>query len=353
MNRRSVRLASFYRRLLHLYPPQFRENYLEEMAAVFDLQLAAKGNLNSWQCLALAWRELIPLPGLLIAAYLRERKQKRMKTTLNRWFNQPDHGSWTELALTGVPYLLMGILPGIFSMIPAIKDLPSRYGIPILIPFILVLAGLGIIGLLTNLPRWSLVYAGILIALVPLMIMYIWINWGVFPSLGGWSRVSVTALNLTLFLALHFSLTGLLIWLSGKFELTSGFRQRVESDPSLLALLFYGGTFLIVLLNYDEIASGGYLHMLSSAVLALGAWGYLKAADPRSKLLALTGGLTIAAGVALIANLTLSIFPITSVVLGPISVPDPVIFVGMTWLVALIMIMLPPLVVRYSPAAEA
>ncbi len=110
---------------------------------------------------------------------------------------------------------------------------------------------------------------------------------------------------------------------------------------------------MIVLLNYDEIARGGYLHMLSSAVLALGAWGYLRAANLQNKLLVLTGALTIAAVVALIANLTLSNFPITSVDLGSVSISSPVIFVGMTWLIALVMILLPPLVVQTSPTAEA
>lgn len=276
-----------------------------------------------------------------------------MKPTVNRWFAQPDPGSWSELILAGIPFLLMGILPGLFSMIPAIKDLPPRYGIPILILMALILIALGIIGLLLKLPRWSLVYAGILITLAPLVIMYLWINWGGFPSLAGWGRVSITALYLALFLSLHFGLTGLLAWLSGKMKLTSELRHRLKSDPSLLALLFYGGTFLIILLNYDDIARGGYPHMLSSAVMVLGAWGFLKAANPRDKLLALTAGLTIATVLALIANLTLVDYPITPVTVGPVSVPSPVIFVGLTWLVALVMILLPPMVVQSSPAARA
>ena len=275
MSRYSDQTSSFYRQVLRLYPPGFREDYLEEMAAVFDLQLEYHRELSRWRTVRIALKELLPLPGLLIAAYLRERRHNPMKTTLNRWFARSDPGSCSELLLAGIPFLLMGMLPAIFSLIPGIKDLPPRYAIPILVLMALILVALGIIGLLVNLPRWSLVYAGILITLLPLLIIVFSINLKVVPTPAGWGSIPTTAAYLAIFLIVQFLLAGLLLWLSGKVNLTAGFYQRVKSDPSLLAFMFFGGAFLIMHIDYDDIAEGVYYMILSSAVMIVGACVFL------------------------------------------------------------------------------
>lgn len=66
-------LITFYRWILGLYPPNFREDYAGEMLLVFQMQLDDVPNLNLWHTLRIMWRELRPLPILLINAHLRER----------------------------------------------------------------------------------------------------------------------------------------------------------------------------------------------------------------------------------------------------------------------------------------
>lgn len=356
MNRRSVQLSRFYLQLLQLYPPSFREDYIEEMAIIFEMQLQTKGEISYWQAFSIALKELLPLPGLLITAYLRERRQKLMKTRFDRWVTHPDPGSWPELLLTAIPFILMGILPGLFSLIPTIKHLPSEISIPIIVIMALILAGLGLLGLLVNLPRWVLTYAGILLTLFTfgglLIAARISNSYDLFHFPPGWGRIPATALFLAIFLTLQFFLTGLLFTLSDKLQLTKDFRHRVKSDPSLLAYFFYGGSFLIMAINYDDIARGGYYHMLSSAVMIIGAWGYFKSTKSRSKLIALTLGITVATGLALIANLTLVDYPITFVEIGSISIPSPVIYVGLTWLTSIVMILLPPFAFGSRPLPE-
>ena len=273
-----------------------------------------------------------------------------MKTTLNRWFAQSNPGSWSELLLAGIPFLMMGILPALFSLIPAIKDLPPRYGIPILVLMTLILVALGIIGLLVSLPRWSLVYAGILIALLPLLIIVFSINLELVPTPPGWGSIPTTAVFLAIFLIVQFLLASLLLWLSRKVNLTAGFYQRVTSDPSLLAFMFYGGSFLTMHINYDDIAEGGYYMILSSAVMIVGACVFLRSVNTNSRLMALTTGITAAMIPALIANLTLVDYPSSPVEIGPVPVPRTVIYLSLTWLVSLIMILLPAVAVR--PAAQ-
>ncbi len=66
-------LIVFYRWILGLYPLNFREEYADEMLLVLQMQLDDMPSLNLRHTLQIMWRELCPLPILLINAHLRER----------------------------------------------------------------------------------------------------------------------------------------------------------------------------------------------------------------------------------------------------------------------------------------
>ncbi|MCZ2096046.1 MAG: hypothetical protein LC121_07200 [Anaerolineae bacterium] len=66
-------LLAFYGWILGLYPFRFRADYAGEMLLVFQMQLDDMPSLNLWRTLRIMWRELRPLPVLLIHAHLRER----------------------------------------------------------------------------------------------------------------------------------------------------------------------------------------------------------------------------------------------------------------------------------------
>jgi len=67
------RLIAFYRWILGLYPLKFRKDYADEMLLVFQMQLDDMPSLTLWHTLRIMWRELRPLPVLVINAHLRER----------------------------------------------------------------------------------------------------------------------------------------------------------------------------------------------------------------------------------------------------------------------------------------
>jgi len=67
------RLIAFYRWILGLYPLSFREAYADEMLLVFQMQLDDMPSLTLWHTLRIMWRELRPLPILLISAHLHTR----------------------------------------------------------------------------------------------------------------------------------------------------------------------------------------------------------------------------------------------------------------------------------------
>lgn len=66
-------LITFYRWVLGRYPRRFRQDYAGEMLLVFQMQLGDMSDLSLWRMLRIVWRELRPLPVLLVHAHLRER----------------------------------------------------------------------------------------------------------------------------------------------------------------------------------------------------------------------------------------------------------------------------------------
>ena len=66
-------LIALYRWILGLYPHKYRQAYAAEMLLVFQMQIDDMPSLTLWHTLRMMWRELRPLPVLLIHAHLRER----------------------------------------------------------------------------------------------------------------------------------------------------------------------------------------------------------------------------------------------------------------------------------------
>ena len=119
------------------------------------MQLDAAGRPGGLGLFRLGLGELRGLPLALAAAYLRERNRQKMKSTLDPWFaHQP--GSAKEVLLSVVPFVLTAFVTGLLSFIPAVDQFPMWAGQLILLGLFLVQAGLGIIGLILRLPRWSL-----------------------------------------------------------------------------------------------------------------------------------------------------------------------------------------------------
>ena len=348
MNSAAQHLSRFYDRILRLYPAGFRDEYAEEMRAVFQMQLT-KQPVNFWLFIRIAWAELHPLPSLLIAAHWRERRKPPMKTGLERWFVQPE-GSWKELALAGLPFVMFG-LPGVFIQIPALMNLPDPARFTIIALMALTLISVGIIGLLVKLPRWSLVYAGALLSFCTLGGLAIIASFGNLPI--NWGNYFVTATFLGIHLGGLFLLVAAILWISGKIPLTVDFRQQVATDPSLISLMMYGGTMIVMLANFDDIPDDGGFFIAAFLILLLGLWGYLRTDKLRTQLLSLVIGVTAATGLGLAANLLLVNYNSPPVIIGGLEIERVVVFIALIWLTSLAMILLPMVVFREKarPAA--
>ena len=326
MNSIQARLLQFYSWVLRLYPLRFQEVYAEEMLLVFSMQLDNQPKLNIWRSLMVIYSELLPLPRLLVTSHLRERIKPDMKTGLERWFIQPQ-GSWKEALLAVLPFLLVGALPGILSLIHP-GDMPLAITIPIVIILLLTPVILGVIGLLVGLPRWSLVYAGFLLTImsvVPISLVRTF-----------WTTATPFVVYYLVMLVLCFLLAAIMIQVSSKIPLTRDFSQQVKADSSLISLMLYGSASVLVLGMYEEATYLGMINqVLSSLALALGVWGFLRFERVAIRLGALIAGSTIALLFVQFASMEFS---------------PPVLSIGF---VVLVMICLPALVFREGIAKNA
>jgi len=293
-----------YRGMIKLYPYRFRQEFGEELLVVFQLRMNDALEKSRRSVLLTGWRELRDLPAAVVFAHLLERKQKRMANKFEGWFSQP-RGSWREILLAGLPFLLLAFVPGMLTIIPAAKQIPDPIGQLILLAIVVSLIGLGIIGLLARLPRWSLVYAGILITTTAVIIL-LGMNWlKIWPFPIRWS-VWWTVGIFAVFLVLSFSLAGLVLLAASKIRRTASFFQNLRNDPTLLPFMMYGGSLVLVILNYDEVDAGG-LVMLSAVGMLAGAWGYLRSESVKGRLSWLLVGSTLACLSALTGNVFYSV----------------------------------------------
>jgi hypothetical protein len=336
-------LVRMYAKSLVLYPRNFRDEFAEEAQEIFNLGIKDATGCGFWGLVQFALRELRDLPLTLLALYSRERNISIMQKQLNRWFvHQP--GSWAEMLLTSLPFLLMFGVLGLFSS-DQMNEVTGLIGIVLLGLAIILLSSLGIIGLLVRLPRWAMPYAGVLITLAVFLVMMLAGLHSLFfsgqMSAPWWLRM-VTFGAIYLF-ALAVTLI-LFLWLTSRFPLTNSFFAQAQKDWSILSLVMYGGAMTFVLGMYEEIVGAGLYILLTMVPLLVGIWAFLRISGAKGRIAALSVAILVAMGVALIANLQLMdwVSPLVFKI-GSFGVTRSVLCIILTWLLCEAMLLLPML----------
>ena len=105
-------MKGLYALLLYLYPRSFREEYGDEVQAVFTLSLADAANSGKMEIAKVMLRELISLQQGIFFEHLRERRK-------NRKFGSP----FSEMLAVFIPFIVVLVLS---FPIGAIPDIPVR-----------------------------------------------------------------------------------------------------------------------------------------------------------------------------------------------------------------------------------
>ncbi len=286
-------IIRIYGILVRLYPWEFRAEFAAEMREVFA-EAVETADKRGWLSLAaVCLQELRDWPGATLREHLQERRNKHM--------NSPTNGpvTWEPVSR---PALLVGLalflIPVISSMEPLLP--PAIIGVAFiaLMAFVLVVS---IMGLFKGLPRWSLPSIGILFSAFFLYIVldafepwtlilyyrivrvgdefsrYVWqgIRSGIF-----WVGLLLTVL--------------LIVFALAAWRRTRPVYLRIRHDWTLVSFTLYSASLMRLFINFDEYRYENLYMTVSLLSLAAGAWGYLRSASSRKRLLALLAGVLLA-----------------------------------------------------------
>jgi hypothetical protein len=148
----------FYSLLLCLFPRRYRDEYGDELQAVFNLSVDEALERGTFEAAGVILRELSGLPQAIIHEHLRERRRMEMnKTFASRFDFAP--GSRTESFVALAPFLF-GMTMILFGYLGSYLTVPLWMQVAFVILFWSAVLGLFLLGSAKGLPRWFLPYLG-------------------------------------------------------------------------------------------------------------------------------------------------------------------------------------------------
>ncbi len=293
-------LSLLYSVLLHLYPGRFRDEFGEEMQAVFEHAIAEAASRGVGALVAVCMRELFDLPGVLLKEHARRFRQSpkevvEMSFTATK-SDKREKGSgagavlptegpagWREIVLSLFPFVLAG-LAFLYAGYDSIVSKAAAYGrtyyalgsgiSALLVAFVILFLGLGI-GWAKGFPRWAFPYAG-MVLLFPLVFGGLAIN--ALPIVGNPYQVERQNLEGWAWLPLFIVVAAVLIRHLSVRPLLWPFVQVWHDWTKLSFLLFGSQMVLYAAVGQDAIAETADLFSAITVTVAfcIGALAYLR-----------------------------------------------------------------------------
>jgi len=299
-------MRRFYSLILFLFPKTYRNEYGDEMLAVFSSSLDDAITCGWLNVLILISHELMDLPKAIIYEHLRERRKNKMAgKSASRFDFEP--GSRTEALVALAPFLFFGGVPVILGWLQFLGVLPLWFAIA----FVFVFWGLGlslfVIGFKRGAPRWFMPYLGAPLPIISLIVFNTLISpeWHGFLFLREASWFVRQIFNqgvLWIWLLLLVFLIFLLTHLTPRLH---PFHKRLRSDWTLLCFLLYGAIPFVVVISFEEFKNEEPFLLLSFLALALGGWFYLRSTSPWKRFWSLLLGMTLAMSIAILGQMLL------------------------------------------------
>ena len=212
-------------------------------------------------------------------------------------------GSMSESLAALVPLLLLIVLTGLLGMANAmLGDFPAWLASAVSYLSLVLFFILVIVGLVKQLPRWSMPYMGLLLAFFSLSKFseFMYASYGRYFWYGRlwmWdelvSQMYMWA-GLTLSVILLFITCAIL-----------PIFQRFRRDWTLLSFLVYGAMPLVILITFDEYQADEPYLALIYILLALGVWFYLHTNGKWKRFLILFTALTLSLWVGALSRILL------------------------------------------------
>lgn len=277
-------MVRVYSELLHLYPRAFRDEFAEEMQAVFTDAWRETAQLGKVALLSLCIRELCDSTVCILREQLSERSKTVMETRL--WSHKP--GPWREFLLAVTPFGLFALPITLSALRLPLPEwmLTTFLWMLFLIPILLF------IGLLQGLPTWALPYLGLVMSFFNLVASTSWLRiQDALPR----TRVPV----LQDIYSRGSPLVGLIV-LTLLFVLVTAavkplrpIYDRLRQDWSLLSFSLFGIVPLALFMSFDDHFFEEPYEAAALLVMATGAWVYLRTCNSSQRALILLVSITI------------------------------------------------------------
>lgn len=297
-------LSRWYELCLQLFPKKYRENYGEELQAVFGLSLEEAARKGGMEVERLVLRELLSLPKAIVLEHMRERRHAKMTKTFDSHFHFVP-GSWKEFLAALLPFFLVGVaMPSLSYLIRSKLIQPSGIwgaGIPLaLFGLFLILL---VFGLKMGMPRWSLPYLGFLLSILSVYLFSFILGTPIYFLFRNFRDSSLLMDVIWDGIFWYGLLTGM-ICLTALTRASAMF-ERFRSDWTQLAFIVYGAVPFALWLTFDEYIGDELYTLLLFLVLAGGAWFYLRSKSEWKRFGLLFSALTLAMLIATVAKLIL------------------------------------------------
>jgi hypothetical protein len=296
-------LTRLYTTLLRLYPRGFYVEFSEEMREAFSQaaeEAAAQGNLPLAR---LFLQELISLPASIVHAGQQAQGARPVSSSLALQ-HSPFEQSGRELLLA----LAVFLLPAVMILVGGAPQTSASFGMPATLLFLIVMI---VIGWLGGFPLWSLPYVGLVLAIAGYLVLFQWVASLVSPALissftpGVWDRSTYLLLEVVsngMVWLMLFCLTLMVVALLAVFNRFQPLLARVRQDWTLLSYILYGESFFALFLLFENHRYEPNYAIAGLFCLLAGVWFYLHSSAQWKRLLALLGCLTLAVGIAVLAN---------------------------------------------------
>lgn len=284
-------MKRLYSLLLRLFPKSYRDEYGNELQAVFNLAFDASKKSGKLEAARLVLRELISFPGAAVYQHLRERSTKMSGTFASR-FDFPA-GTRNETLAAMAPFVLFGVLPLFLSVLDTFIVIPLWFQVALRLFLVFSVLSLFVIGFVKGVPRWSFPYLGLPLPVASILLLDILPE---FPALFNrlydisWFYGAFVFGGLTL-MGVLLSVV-LLVLVTGVIPKFYPFHQRLREDWTLVCLLLYGTTPFLLVFLFEGFRNEELYLIFAFLALAVGAWHYLRNDHPWRKFLSLFGGMT-------------------------------------------------------------
>jgi len=297
--KRSIQiLTRLYALFLNLYPQAYQVEYGEELRAVFNLAVNEAAQQGGFSLMWMSLRELRDLPGAIILAHWRERRKRRMATERGSLLTI-EPGSWRETVAALAPFLLLGALPPIFSLMRLSEIIPGWLGRVLAFGLAGLLLSLFIAGMIKGMPRWVLPYVGIILSILSVFVFFELVS-GLHSVLvdrrDPWFLRQVVYQGL-LWIGM-FVITLVIVLMARIAPPSRPFYWRIRRDWTLLSFALYGASLLALVLTFDDYPYDEPYIIAGMLILATGGWFYLRSPRLWQRALALFAGMTLAMAVA-------------------------------------------------------